>query len=192
MRRPKASLDWRGQPLVVHVVGVLGGALDGPIVVVRAPGQELPPLPAGVGLVEDARPGRGALEGMAAGLGAIPSRVECAFVSAVDAPFLAPAFVRCVRAALGEGLDAAVPIRGGRAHPLAAAYRVSPTLREIERRLEGDDLSIRGLLDYLRVRWLEEADLLGDPELCAADPGLDSLVNLNTPEEYADAVTRGG
>jgi molybdopterin-guanine dinucleotide biosynthesis protein A len=192
MRRSKGSLEWRGRPLVVHVAEVLAAAVDGPIVVVRAPGQDLPPLPADVRLVEDARPGRGPLEGIAAGLRALSAEVGVVFVSAVDAPFLAPAFVAHMIAGLEEGVDAAVPVRDGRPHPLAAAYRVGRTLETVERRLAGDDLSVRGLLDDLGVRFLDEADLLTDAELRAADPALDSLVNLNTPQDYADAVARGG
>jgi molybdopterin-guanine dinucleotide biosynthesis protein A len=190
MDRSKASLLWRGRPLLLHVAAVLAEALDGPIVVVRAPGQELPHLPAGVEVVSDARPGRGPLEGMAAGLRALAGGGGCAFVSAVDVPFLAPAFVACVSRALEPGWDAAVPIRGGQPYPLSAAYRVEATLRAVERRLEGEDLRVRGLLEDLSVRRLEEADLLSDLSLRAADPELASLFNVNTPGDYANAVAR--
>jgi molybdopterin-guanine dinucleotide biosynthesis protein A len=187
MGRPKAGLDWHGEPLVLVVCRALERAGAERIVVARAAGQALPPLPGGVELVEDATPGLGPLVGMSAGLGAIPGDIERAFVSGVDAPFLAPAFVARVVAALAEGVDAVVPVRGGRRHPLAAAYRVTPTLEAIERRLAGNDLRVGGLLDELRVRFLDAVELLDDPELRAADPALDSLVNLNTPEDYADA-----
>jgi molybdopterin-guanine dinucleotide biosynthesis protein A len=189
MGQPKAGLDWHGEPLVLAVCRALERAGAGSIVVVRAARQGLPALPPGVVLVEDARPGRGPLEGIVAGLRALPAEVETAFVSAVDAPFLAPAFVARVVAELDEGLDAAVPVRGGRLHPLAAAYRVRPTREAAERRLAADDLSVRGLFDDLRVRFLGEAELLA-AEVRAADPALDSLVNLNTPQDYADAVAR--
>ena len=46
MGRPKALLDWHGTPLVHHVASILAGVCD-PVVVVAAPGDELP-LPAGV------------------------------------------------------------------------------------------------------------------------------------------------
>jgi molybdopterin-guanine dinucleotide biosynthesis protein A len=36
----------------------------------------------------------------------------------------------------------------------------------------------------------DEALLLADPVLAAADPGLDSLVNVNDPAEYAAALAR--
>ena len=188
MGRPKAELDWRGGPLVEVVCRTLESAGAVPVVVVRAKGQRLPPLPGTVEIVEDARPARGPLEALAAGLRA--AATEVAFVSAVDAPFLAPAYVSCVVRAVEPGTDGAVPVHEGRPHPLAAAYRVSPTLLAVERRLAGTDLSVRGLLDDLRVRRLDESDLLADPELSAADPKLDSLLNLNTPQDYADALAR--
>jgi molybdenum cofactor guanylyltransferase len=185
MGRPKADLEWRGRSLAQAVCEALERAGATPIVVVGAPGRRLPALPTGVEIVEDARPGRGPLEAIAAGLRALPGGTERVFVSAVDAPFLAPAFVICVVSAIEGNVDAAVPVHGGKPHPLAAAYRVSPTLEAVERRLTGSDLSLRGLLDDLRVLRLEEADLL------ASDPRLDSLVNLNTPQDYEDAVSRG-
>jgi molybdopterin-guanine dinucleotide biosynthesis protein A len=185
MGRPKAELPWRGDPLAQVVCRTLETAGAAPVVVVRAAGQRLPALPENVEIVEDARPGRGPLEALAAGLRALSTATERAFVSAVDAPFLARAFVTCVVSALEENVDAAVPVHDGRPHPLAAAYRVPPTLQAVERRLGGTDLSVRALLDDLRVRRLEESDLL------ASDPQLDSLVNLNTPQDYEDAAARG-
>ncbi|MGH3073536.1 MAG: NTP transferase domain-containing protein, partial [Gaiellales bacterium] len=47
MGEPKALLDWEGSPLVVHVARVVAAAAA-PVVVVGAPGQELPALPDGV------------------------------------------------------------------------------------------------------------------------------------------------
>jgi molybdenum cofactor guanylyltransferase len=190
MGRPKAELDWHGDPLVEVVCRTLERAGAAPVVVVRAKGQHLPPLPVTAEIVEDVRPARGPLEALAAGLRAIRATTELVFVSAVDAPFLVPAFVSCVVRAVEAATDAAVPVHEGRAHPLAAAYRVLPTLQAVERRLAGTDLSVRGLLDDLRVRRLDVAALLADPELRAADPKLDSLLNLNTPQDYADALAR--
>lgn len=187
MGEPKPRLRWHGGPMVVHVLGTLAEALQGPLVVVRAPGQELPPLPDGVLVAEDALPGRGPLEGLAAGLRALAGEADAAFVSAADVPFLAPAFVRAVVAALAPGVDAAVPRVAGQAHPLSAAYRTE-VLGAVERRLARDALRLRSLLDDLRVRWLDEQALLADLPLRDADPRLDSLRNVNTPEEYEAAL----
>src|SRR5688500_11143072 len=96
MGRPKAALEWHGTTLLERVVGVVGRVVDGPVVVVRAPGQELPPLPPGVALATDAREGRGPLQGLAAGLEAVGGDAERAYVSSTDVPLLHPAFVGVV------------------------------------------------------------------------------------------------
>ena len=181
MGRPKAALEWHGATLVARVSDLLARVLEGPVAVVRAPGQELPPLPAGIEVVEDAREARGPLEGIAAGLRAVGGRADAAYVSATDTPFLTPSFVRAVCAALDHDVDAAVPIAGGRTHPLAAAYRVD-LLPLVERLLADDRLRAADLVEAIRVRWVSAQ------ELRRADPALASLRNVNTPEEYAAAL----
>src|SRR6185312_9226654 len=100
MGTPKATLEWHGSTLLRRVVGIVARAVDGPVVVVRAPGQALPALPAGVDVVEDAREGRGPLQGLAAGLAAVRADAPVAFVSSTDVPLLHPRFVRRVVAAV--------------------------------------------------------------------------------------------
>jgi molybdopterin-guanine dinucleotide biosynthesis protein A len=189
MGGPKAELAWGGTTLAAHLAGVLGEAVSGPVVVVRAPGQPLAGLPTEVEVVDDRRPGRGPLEGLAAGLAAVADRAEAAFVSGVDAPHLQPAFVRRLLAAVGDA-EAAVPCREGRVHPLAAAYSVAPALAAAERLLARGELRARALVEELDARLLDPEDLLADRELAAADPELRALDNVNTPEEYAAALAR--
>ena len=98
MGRPKANLEWHGSTLLHRVTGIVGRAVDGPVVVVRAPDQELPELPPGVRVVEDAAEGRGPLQGLAAGLAAVAGEAELAYVSSTDVPLLHPAFVSGGRA----------------------------------------------------------------------------------------------
>ena len=96
MGRPKAALEWHGSTLLERVCGIVARAVDGPLVVVRAPGQELPALPPAVELVDDAHEGRGPLQGLAAGLAALGGRAERAYVSSTDVPLLHPAFVHAL------------------------------------------------------------------------------------------------
>jgi molybdopterin-guanine dinucleotide biosynthesis protein A len=190
MGAPKAALDWHGSTLVRRAVGIVGRAVDGPVVVVRAPGQPLPALPATVEVVEDAREGRGPLEAIAAGLAAVGDRAQAVYVCGVDAPLLHPAFVRRVVALLGPGADVALPRAHGFAQPLAAAYRtaVAAPLRAL---LDEDEhLGTGALLRRCRVTELDEAALLADPDVAAFDPALDSLLNLNEPGEYDAARAR--
>jgi molybdenum cofactor guanylyltransferase len=189
MGTPKAALEWHGSTLLGHVVGLVARGVDGPVVVVTAPGQALPSLPTGVEVVQDAREGRGPLQGLAAGLAAVAAHADAAYVSATDAPLLHPAFVRRVVRALDDDVDMVLPRAHGFPQPLAAAYRTA-LLEHIERMLADDRIRLGELFDGCRVRRLDAAELLADRELAAADPALDSLLNLNEPADYEAARAR--
>jgi molybdenum cofactor guanylyltransferase len=189
MGRPKAALEWHGSTLLRRVVGIVARVVDGPVVVVRAPGQELPELPAEVVIATDAREGRGPVQGLAAGLSAVPE-AQWAFVSSTDVPLLHPAFVAVVlRAAQREDADVALPVAHGFRHPLSAAYRTA-LLPEVERMVAEDLMKSALLLERVRVLELDEVALLRDRELAAADPELLSLLNVNDPAEYEGARAR--
>jgi molybdopterin-guanine dinucleotide biosynthesis protein A len=190
MGRPKAALEWHGSTLLQRVLGIVGRVVDGPVVVVRAPGQELPELPPGVVVAVDAREGRGPLQGLAAGLAAVGDRASYAYVSSTDVPLLHPAFVRTVlRITAREDVDVVLPVAHGFRHPLAAAYRTA-LLPAVERLIAEDRMKPAFLFEGARVRELHEADLLRDRDLAAADPELLSLVNVNDPGEYERARAR--
>ena len=183
MGSAKVALDWHGSTLLGRVTGILARSVDGPVVVVRAPGQELPEIPRGVEVVADAREGRGPLEGLAAGLRALAGRARIAYLSSTDVPLLHPAFVRAVIASLGDEDDIALPEIGGYHQPLAAAYRPQ-ILAALEELLATDELRPAALYARCRVRRLSGEDLRGDPGVARLDPHLDSLRNLNDRADY--------
>lgn len=187
MGAAKASLEWHGSTLLRRTVGILVRAVDGPVVVVRAPGQVLPPLPADVAVHDDPREGLGPLQGLAVGLAAL-SGCDAAFACATDLPFLHPAFVRRLLDALGDA-EIVLPVARGYPQPLAAVYRTDLAGR-VQRLVDADRLRPAFLFLESAVRRLEEAALLADPALAAADPALESLVNVNEPAEYAAARAR--
>ena len=176
----KATLPFGPERMLQRVVRLLSTVAQ-PIVVVAAPGQDLPPLPSGVILARDERPDRGPLEGLAAGLRTLAGRADAAFVSATDVPLIVPGVVELARSALDGGLDAAVPRLGDRMYPLTAAYRLS-VLPVAERLLAEQRLRALDLVESLAVRWLSER------ELRAVDPELDSFRNVNTPADYEAAL----
>ena len=171
MGTPKAWLDWHGSTLLWRTCGIVARGAGGPVVVVRAPGQRLPPLPAGVRVVEDAREGKGPLQGLLAGLEAVDG--ELAFAAATDMPYLHPRFVAAVCGAAGDA-DAAVPVEGGFRQPLAAAYRtaLAPLVAEL---VEGDRLGSGALFERCDVRWLDDL------------PHAESVRSVNTRAEYEAA-----
>ena len=190
MGRPKAALEWHGSTLVRRVAGIVDRVVDGPVVVVRAPGQELPELPPAVRITHDAREGRGPLQGLAAGLAAVGSEAEWAYVSATDVPLLHPAFVeRVLAVATRDDVEVALPVAHGFRHPLAAAYRTA--LRPVVEDLIAEDrLRPAFLFERCRVREVDEGELLRDRRLADADPELASVLNVNDPDEYARARAR--
>ncbi|MGH3833476.1 MAG: molybdenum cofactor guanylyltransferase, partial [Pseudonocardiaceae bacterium] len=185
MGTPKAALEWHGSTLLRRTLGVLARSIQGPLVVVRAPEQPLPEIPPRVDVVADPERGLGPLQGIAAGLAALVDRAPAAFVCSTDLPFLHPAFVRRVLSALTDDLDVVLPVARGYPQPLAAAYRVTlaPLVAEL---VAAGDLRPAFLLRHHRCRTLrlDDAALLADPELAAVDPALDSVVNVNSPEDY--------
>lgn len=189
MGTPKAALEWHGSTLLRRAAGLVARAVDGPVVVVCARDQELPPLPANIEVVEDAREDRGPLQAIAAGLAQIGDHAEVVYVSGVDAPLLHPAFVRCVIGSLREEDEIAVPHAYGFAQSLAAAYRMSLAQR-LDELIAQDHLATRELLAISRVHELHPDALLADPTLANHDPDFDSLLNLNTREDYAAARAR--
>jgi molybdopterin-guanine dinucleotide biosynthesis protein A len=190
MGTAKAALEWHGSTLLRRTVGILSRVTDGPVVVVRAPGQDLPALPPGIEVVEDPREGLGPVQGLAAGLAVLDGRAEAAFVSSTDMPFLHPAFVRRVlRAAQQDGVDVGLPVARGYPQPLAAAYRVA--LAPVAAKLvAGERLRPAFLFEECVVERLDEGVLRDDPVLAALDPGLDSVVNVNEPADYRQARAR--
>ncbi len=196
MGTPKANLEWHGTTLLRRTVGIVARATGGPVVVVRASGQPLPLLPPAVTVVDDPREGKGPVQGIAAGLAALAGQADAAFVTSTDLPFLHPAFIARMLRVLGAPADlddtppdVALPVARGYPQPLAAAYRAG--LAELAERLVKEDrLRPAFLFAECAVTRLGDADLLTDPALAALDPELDSVLNVNTPEEYRAARER--
>jgi molybdopterin-guanine dinucleotide biosynthesis protein A len=182
MGTSKATLPFGPETMLQRVVRVLGEIVT-PIVVVAAAGQELPPLPVGIVVTRDEREGRGPLEGLRAGLKALPERIDAAYVTSCDVPLLVPGFVQQMLS-LAEGYDVAVMEIEGFAHPLSAVYRRA-TLPRIEELLSQDRLRPVFLFDSVRTRRVR-------PEEMTADPALRTLRNLNTPDDYRRALADAG
>jgi molybdopterin-guanine dinucleotide biosynthesis protein A len=184
MGRPKAWLPFGRERMLQRVVRLVGEVAEA-IVVVAAPGQDFPPLPDSVQIVRDPVSGRGPLQGLAAGLAALPGSTEFAFATATDAPFLRPALITRLRELIGDE-DLALPFVEGFHHPLAAIYRPATVVPAIEQLLREDRLRLLNLTASLRTR------LVLEDELRRVDPELQSLRNLNTLDEYHQALSDAG
>jgi molybdopterin-guanine dinucleotide biosynthesis protein A len=179
MGRPKAWLPFGNEVMLQRVVRVLREVVE-PVVVVAAPGQDVPELGSEVQVVRDEIEGRGPLGGLAAGLAALQGKADAMYVSSCDVPFLKPEFVRRVISLCGEA-SICVPHTDGHYHPLAAVYRVL-VLAQVQALLAANRLRTASLFETVLTRSIEPH------ELTDIDPDLHSLRNVNTPEEYEAAM----
>ncbi|MEA2463002.1 MAG: hypothetical protein QOJ98_749 [Acidobacteriota bacterium] len=183
MGSPKALLPFGAETMLQRVVRLLATVVS-PIVVVSAPGQSLPDLRPEVIITRDEQEGRGPLEGLRAGLKALPGTSEAAYVTSCDVPLLVPGFVRQMIDLLGDHEIAVMDIDGF-PHPLSAVYRRT-TLPHVEALLAHDRLRPVFLFDAVRTRRVRPA------EMVSVDPELLTLRNLNTREDYREALSSAG
>ena len=183
MGSPKALLPFGAETMLQRVVRLLGTIVS-PVVVVAAPQQPLPALPVAVTVARDEREDRGPLEGLRAGLKALPSAVDVAYVTSCDVPLLVPGFVQRMIELLDEH-DIAVMEIDGFPHPLSAVYRCS-TLPHIDTLLAADRLRPVFLFEAVRTRRVKPA------EMVVADPALLTLRNLNNRADYLEALSSAG
>ena len=181
MGRDKATLPFGPELMLQRIVRLLSEEVDSSaIVVVSAKGQLLPPLPPEIRVVCDENPGRGPLEGLAAGLKAMPDHVEAVYATSCDVPLMATSFVRAIFDHLGDH-EIAVPVEGQFHHPLAAVYRPR-VLAVVQQLLAANKLRPRFLFDEVDTM---EVDV---ESLRVFDPMLSTLMNLNHPEDYEKAL----
>jgi molybdopterin-guanine dinucleotide biosynthesis protein A len=192
MGTDKAHVRLAGEPMLVRVVRSVAAAAAH-LVVVAAADQALPELPAGVEVARDARPDRGPLEGLRAGLQALAARgapAEAVFLCAADMPLLVPELplrlLALWRAQSEPRAPALVVGTPGRVQPLLGIYAPA-VLGDVDAQLATGDRSLRALLARLGAVVADDAALLADAALAAADPRLDSLAGVNTPEERSRA-----
>jgi molybdopterin-guanine dinucleotide biosynthesis protein A len=175
MGRPKALLPFDGEPLIVHVVRALK-KMFAETVVVAAPDQELPILPAI--LARDEVAYQGPVSGIYHGLKAATK--DIGFVTSCDAPFLNLQLIAHLLTQISD-YDVVVPYWQERFQPLHAVYRTSvlPLLKD---QLERGELRPIFLYDKVRTRKIPEQEIR-----CLDSEGL-SLLNMNSPAEYEAAL----
>jgi len=184
MGQPKAWLEFGPERLLERVVRLVG-TVARPIVVVAAPGQDLPALPENVSIVRDEVSGRGPLQGLAAGFRALGEEVDLVYATGTDVPFLEPRWIAQLALLIGDA-DLAIPSIGDYYHPLAALYRRRAVLPAIEALLTQGRMRPLFLVEAVKTRVVVE------DEMRAVDPKLGTLRNLNHPEEYQQALQDAG
>lgn len=174
MGRDKALIDYRGQPILAHVIATLRQLSDDVIVVANRSDVYGPIVSSlGARLVPDYDPPSGPLGGIAAGLAAM--KHELSIVVACDMPLLNLDLLRHLieRAA---GFDVVVPVAGEQYEPLHAVYRQT-CLAAIQRRLDHNERRVISFFQDVRLAAVPET------EWRVFDPAGRSLSNLNTPDD---------
>ena len=161
MGQDKAGLDWHGRPLLDHMTELLRSAADSVHVVGRDP------LP-------DKLPGLGPLSGVATALEF--SSTDANLIIAVDIPHLTKDFLKYLRNRLENSSHPLVACKIESAFPLCLGIW-RPMLPEIQRRLAGRQLSVRGVIESTSTEVISEAELW--------EAGFDGSIfrNVNTPQD---------
>jgi len=179
MGRPKAALDFGGVPLLNRIVIELKRRFD-EIVIVAAPvsaGQPRIEIP-GLKIVHDETAFAGPLDALRRGLDALDRGV--AFVCSCDLPLLnSDVAVKLVT--MLDAFDAVIPEVGGKLQPLHAIYR-KQCAREIETLAQSGEKRLTVAARSINPRKVDES------ELRKIDPELRSFFNVNTPEDYQQAL----
>jgi molybdopterin-guanine dinucleotide biosynthesis protein A len=169
----KALLDVGGRSMLGRTVELLRPLVDDVFLVAD---DAAPYAGLGLPVIPDVHPGRGASGGIHAALRhAAHPLVLCV---ACDMPHIEPGVIELLLSSARPGDDAIVPRIGGWAEPLLAVYHRNASAG-FERAILAGRLKVMSALDGLRVRFVDE------PQLRAADPGMRSFVNVNTPKELA-------
>ena len=184
MGTAKWALEFGGETMLTRTLRLLGQVCS-PLVVVAAADQELTGLGDDIIVARDRRQDQGPLEGLLAGLGALPRSVEAAYVTSCDVPFLAPGFVRRLFELLG---DHAICRAGGRRLYAPAVGRLS---HEPGRR-DRDSVGAGPLAAHATCSTWWRRARSARASWWTSTQRLATLRNLNTPEEYRAALVEAG
>lgn len=175
MGTPKAWLQFGTEYLLQRMVRIVSAVVR-PVVVADRLGQSLPPLPDNVQTADDAIDDGGPLVGMDAGFNALGGACDAVFVTSCDHPLLKPTVIQRLVDYLEEN-PAVVLSHDDRLYPLTAVYRLT-THRRLSEMLASGQFRAH---DFARAC---DPQILPSSQLLDIDPNLDSLRNVNDPDQY--------
>lgn len=178
MGRNKALLDFGGRSIIEHTADLFKSIFPEAILVTNTP-EEYANL--GIKTVTDIFPGKGSLGGIYTGL--FHSSHDYSFIASCDMPFLRRELIEFL-ISLKDGYDVVVPRLKDGHEPLHAVYS-RRCLKPIESMIDKGDLRIIGFYSEVSVREVSEE------ELAPFNPEPSSFMNINTPEDYKEAVKKG-
>jgi len=181
MGRDKALLSLGSESMLQRVVRIVSAAVPTErIVVVAAREQQLPALPKEVIIARDRQVDCGPAAGLARGLETLAGKADAVFVTGCDTPLVRPEVINHLFTHL-QKFEAVVDEE--RSYPLTAVYRADIQAK-IKQYLQGENHSLQGLLAKLEVY------SINSEAIRAVDPDLESLQNINTPQQYHEVAER--
>ena len=173
MGRDKATLQFRGKPLIAHVHGIVKEVLSEVFIVSKhhaaIEGVDSP-------ILKDIIPIEGSLVGVASAL--LYATTDYVFVFGGDMPFLRKEAIIRIMAQL-HGEDIVIPRTDAGYEPLHAIYSRS-CLPHMLRAIDRSRIKITGLLPFLSVKVVEEP-------LLFLNKGISIFTNINTEEDLVFA-----
>jgi len=183
----KAALVADGRTFLDRVCGVLAAEVSR-VIVVAAPDDVMPMVPAAVEVIRDTHPGCGPLAAVCDGLvhaAAATPPPRLAVLCSCDVPLLTPAVVRLLLAhASSPGVRWVLPVVEGHPQPLLSAVTVD-LVDDLRAQLAAGRSSIRGVAADLDRRAPGCVRHLGVEAVRAVDPGLVSFLDVDTPADLA-------
>lgn len=172
----KSLLEVGGKTIIQSLLKTLDGLFFETIMVNRARDGK---KHAGIRMISDIHKARCSLTGIHSAL--YNSRTEHVFITSCDTPFLSREMVRSMTERLRPEDDVLIPTHeNGRMEPLCAIYS-KRCLPLIKRNLDHGIYQIIRFFPEVRVSKVSTC------ELEKFDPGLESFINVNTPEELETA-----
>jgi molybdopterin-guanine dinucleotide biosynthesis protein A len=180
MGREKALLEIGGVPLIFRTARLVESVTGSATVIGESAGIRA----LGLRCVADEWPGAGPLGGIATALRV--SAAAWSLVVACDMPYLTRAWLEYLAGrAMESDADAVIPMNVDGAEPLCAVYRKSANATMRAAVSEGN-LKVRSFLETLR------GEVIEPEEWKRFDSDGYLFKNMNTPEDYEEAVRRLG
>ncbi len=184
MGMPKAALAFGRQTILERIVAEIA-RFFAQVIIVAAPTEVDPysqKMRDGVITIHDQTAYAGPLDALRRGIEA--AKHEVVFACSCDLPLIDGRTARELCAML-DGYDAVIPKIGGRMQPLCAVYnrRCAAAL---------SSMSARGVTRVRDIAQVVNVRIVDEVELRRFDPELRSFFNVNTREDYQQALRLAG
>ncbi len=180
MGENKALKPFLGRPLIQRVIDRLSPIADELLITTNQPENF---IFLGLPLFPDLMPGRGPLGGLYTAL--VSARHPAVAVVACDMPFVsAPLLAASAGLLVQEDADVVIAETAEGYEPLHAVYRRAVCIPAIESAIRADQWRVIAWFPKVKVRKLTQ------DELHRYDPDGTAFLNVNTPEDFAEAERR--